>query len=140
MTRTVVRVWLPAALYMALIWALSSMSLTDVSIDEFPFRDKGIHALEYGVLGFLVAHASLRTWSQRGRLRIFGVALLITAGWGILDEIHQAFVPGRSSDVLDVVADLIGALFGTSARMAISLFGARGSRVNPVDPNSESLT
>lgn len=133
MTRTVIGAWLPAALYMALIWALSSMSLTDVSIDEFPFRDKGIHALEYGVLGFLVAHASLRTWPHRGRLRIFGVALLMTAGWGILDEIHQAFVPGRSSDVLDVVADLIGALFGTSGRLAISLFAARGSRVNPVD-------
>jgi len=27
----------------------------------------------------------------------------------VSDEIHQAFVPGRSSDTLDVVADLTGA-------------------------------
>lgn len=112
--------WLPALLYMALIWTLSSLSSPDLPINEFPFRDKGLHATEYAVLAFLVTHASLRTWPDRGRARIAAVALLVTCAWGVLDEIHQAFVPGRSSDVADLAADLVGAVSGSLARMALA--------------------
>lgn len=129
--RAIALAWLPAVLYMALIWAISSLSLPDLSIDRFPFRDKGIHAVEYFVLGFLVAHAALRTWPERPRARIAAVALLVTCGWGVLDEIHQAFVPGRSSDLLDVVADLVGALAGTTARLALSALGPRAAASQP---------
>ncbi|MDQ3035522.1 MAG: VanZ family protein [Myxococcota bacterium] len=117
--------WLPAFLYMALIWALSSMSTIDLPIDEFPFRDKGIHAVEYLILGFLVTHAALRSWPERSRARLAAVALLVTCGWGVLDEIHQAFVPGRSPDLLDLVADLIGALIGSTSRLALAAMRGR---------------
>jgi len=36
----------------------------------------------------------------------------------VLDEIHQAFVPGRSSDLADLVADGLGACAGTLARIS----------------------
>jgi len=113
--------WAPAVLYMALIWVLSSMELSEISVDEFPLRDKGVHMVEYGVLGFLVAHAALRTWPRRPPWRTFSVAVWITVLWGLLDEVHQAFVPGRSSEVLDLVADSLGALGGAGARHAIAL-------------------
>lgn len=119
--------WAPAVSYMALIWALSSMALPDVPIDRFPFRDKGVHAVEYAVLAFLVTHAALLTWPDRARSRIAALALLVTSGWGVLDEIHQAFVPGRSSDLLDLVADLVGALVGSGTRLGIALLRARSS-------------
>ena len=32
--------------------------------------------------------------------------------YGISDEIHQIFVPSRSSDIFDVIADSIGSIFG----------------------------
>ncbi|MGB5540538.1 MAG: VanZ family protein, partial [Gammaproteobacteria bacterium] len=32
--------------------------------------------------------------------------------YGVLDEIHQYFVPGRQADVLDVLADVSGGLLG----------------------------
>ena len=35
--------------------------------------------------------------------------LLIAAGYGVLDEFHQSFVPGRSPDVFDALADVLGA-------------------------------
>lgn len=117
--------WLPAVLYMALIWALSSIELPDLPLARFPFRDKGIHAVEYAGLALFVAHAALRTWPDRSRLRLGAVAILITSGWGVLDEIHQAFVPGRSADVADLVADLAGAIAGTAARVALSSIRAR---------------
>ena len=111
--------WLPAALYMALIWALSSIALPELPIDSVPLRDKGVHFLEYGALGLLVAHATLRTWPHRSAARTLPLAVLICVAWGVLDEIHQAFVPGRSADVLDLVADTLGTVSGAGLRFAL---------------------
>ena len=117
--------WLPALTYMAVIWSLSSLSLS-FPIDRIPLGDKGVHFIEYGVLGALLAHAVVRTWPDRHALRTASLALLITMLWGWLDEIHQAFVPGRASDVLDLVADLAGATLGVTVRTVASW--ARGGR------------
>ena len=118
--RAVMLAWLPALAYMAAIWAISSLSLGPLPLDRFPLRDKGIHFLEYGLLGFLVAHAAFRTWPRHARWRTAAVAIWITVLWGLLDEIHQAFVPGRESELLDVVADGAGALAGTVLRRLLS--------------------
>jgi VanZ family protein len=37
-------------------------------------------------------------------------AFLFTIVYGILDEVHQMYVPGRSPDVYDAMADAFGAL------------------------------
>lgn len=108
--------WLPAALYMLLIWWLSSRSL-NIPIDSFPFRDKGVHAVEYGVLGVLLAHALAGTFALRSRAVLWWWAAGLTVLFGMTDEIHQAFVPGRSSDILDVAADAVGAVAGASVRL-----------------------
>lgn len=39
------------------------------------------------------------------------LAFVITCLYGVSDEFHQKFVPGRTPDVYDVVADAIGGLF-----------------------------
>jgi VanZ family protein len=39
-------------------------------------------------------------------------ALIISSIYGLLDEIHQRFVPGRNSEFLDWVADSLGAAAG----------------------------
>ena len=38
--------------------------------------------------------------------------VLLATLFGVTDEIHQYFVPGRQADVFDVVADAVGALAG----------------------------
>src|SRR5690606_18671510 len=50
--------WAPALAYMGVIWALSSMELGSISVSRFPLGDKGVHVVEYALLGFLVAHAT----------------------------------------------------------------------------------
>lgn len=115
--------WTPAVAFMALIWMLSSFDLGAVRLSAIPFGDKGVHAIEYGLLGFLVAHAASRTWPHRGLMRTMPFAVFVTVLFGLLDEIHQAFVPGRSSEVLDLVADFVGALSG--ALLSGVLRGAR---------------
>lgn len=124
--------WAPAALLMATIWVLSSLSLTGISIADLPLRDKGAHFLAYGALGFWVAHAVRATWlgkksGRRKALKTLVLAWAITFGWGLLDELHQAYVPGRSPELLDLVADAIGASFGAKVRylLAFSRWGQK---------------
>ncbi len=122
------RPWLPALLYMALIFALSSLSLDAPALRRLLLEDKAIHALEYAILGFLCARASLESWPDRPRLRVALVGALVAAAWGLADEIHQAFVPDRTGDVVDLFADAIGATLGA---LACARFGrARGGERN----------
>ena len=68
----------------------------------------------YGMLaGFLVrafAGGRLRgvTWA-RGM-----VAVVLATLYGVSDEFHQLFVPGRSADRYDVLADCMGATAGAA--------------------------
>lgn len=130
--------WAPAILYMALIWWLSSLSLPDVRLHTFPFGDKGVHFVEYGGLAFLVAHAARRTWARHHPARTLALAVWITVLWGLVDEIHQAFVPGRSSEVLDIVADGAGAVAGALSRHALTWCAARLPSARPAKTVSTS--
>jgi VanZ family protein len=105
---------------MALIFVISSFELEVPGIRHFPLRDKGIHFLEYTVLGWLCAAASSRTWPSASAWRTAAFAVFISALWGLSDEIHQAFVPGRSSEVADVIADLFGSMAGAGASLLLS--------------------
>ncbi|MCO5168938.1 MAG: VanZ family protein [Planctomycetes bacterium] len=72
--------------------------------------DKVVHAGVFAVLGALLALA-LRAEGLR-RWRAAGAAALLGLAYGALDEVHQAFTPGRSMDAEDVVADAAGAALG----------------------------
>lgn len=111
------RAWLPPAAYMGLSWYLSSLPSAHVPSESFPFHDKGLHFVEYAMLGLLLALAALQTWPDRAKWRLAAVAIVVATGWGVLDEFHQAFVPTRSPDLHDIVADILGSSAG-----AITLF------------------
>ena len=127
--------WLPAAAYMAVIWFVSSFETPTFPTSLFPLRDKRVHVVEYGVLGFLVAHACLRTFPRHPRARVALFAMLAGLLWGVLDEIHQAFVPGRSADLLDIVADSVGVTLGTLSRLLAHHLRAR---LGPHSPKHET--
>ena len=106
MTRRV-RVWGPAWAMMALIFVLSSMSGLPAATGGI---DDGVaHALEYGALAalFLRALAGAR-WSGVTVWAAWCAVLMATL-YGITDEAHQWFVPGRTAEVSDLVADALGA-------------------------------
>jgi VanZ family protein len=67
--------------------------------------DKFCHAVAFGSFAALL-------WLAIGFRSSWGNWLGIVAV-ASLDEFHQIFVPGRSADVLDVVADAIGAAIVT---------------------------
>jgi len=99
----------PAALYYAFIFYLSSGS-HDIKIDIL-FFDKVIHIVEFALLGLLLSFGYFM--SLKSTLMVKAV-LTICSGilLGGLDEFHQYFIPRRSVEFFDVIADAIGILIG----------------------------
>ena len=76
--------------------------------------DKVYHVIVFALLGALVVAALGPLEGRAGNWRVFAGFALVAA-YGIGDEIHQAFVPGRSADPFDALADVIGAAIGAAA-------------------------
>jgi len=96
--------WLPPIGWMALIFLLSSRAdFGALSRLSFPSSDKVAHAVIYGVLAVLVARAvAPARWAS-------GFGWAISVGYGVTDEYHQSFVPGRDVSAGDLLADALGA-------------------------------
>jgi VanZ family protein len=103
---------------MAMLFGFSSLHTLPSPPAGFSFYDA--HIAAYAGLGALTARATaggLRDASWRA----VSIAILISSLYGVSDEYHQMFVPGRSFDVLDMLADAIGSVAGASAVGAWSI-------------------
>jgi len=96
---------LPALAYAVWIAWLSSRPATDSSPLLFPHFDKVLHFLLFAGQGVLVRWAFPAAITRLQLAACWGIC----AGYAVLDEFHQSFVPGRHSDPLDVLADIAGA-------------------------------
>jgi len=110
--------WLPTLGYCIVIFGLSSSKT--VPIPSFFGVDKIIHGIEYAVLGLLLARSIISSKPEFSKETL--MLLIVTLGtlYGILDEFHQSFVPGRSSSHWDVLADGFGSLIGVLFYQRIS--------------------
>lgn len=119
------RVWAAlVAVWACAVWWLSSRSdpAHDLGV-TFHFADWVAHGIEYGAGGFLTFRAL-----NDGRTRRAAVyAVLACVAWGVLDEFHQSFVPGRETSIHDVVADTVGAGLGTLLSAAWATRRPRGA-------------
>ena len=107
-------VYLPLIVY----WIILLIA-TSIPTDDFPrvlmtVGDKVKHFAAYFILGGYLAIA----FSVQERVpllrKYFIIAAIFTATvYGLIDEIHQAFIPGRFYELLDWVADIIGATVGS---------------------------
>lgn len=97
-------------LYMILIWVMSSnpddavLRIPDDGVDRFV--KESLHLVEFGILYGLFVIALLAHGKLRFTLNF--TAALISIFYGFVDEIHQSFVPYRSSTMIDAAKDLIG--------------------------------
>jgi len=71
-----------------------------------------MHAAAYALLGFLFFRAFQSTSIQRSAVLLLIFSALASSLFGISDEIHQHFVPTRTADIMDVLADIAGSLLG----------------------------
>jgi VanZ family protein len=103
------------------IVVLSLLPATD--LPDLGLSDKLEHAAAYG----LVAALGALGWAGHARARVVLSASLV--GLGIALELLQSFVPGRTTDPVDALANLAGTLLGVGVVAAMTRFAARASRL-----------
>lgn len=101
---------LPFLAYCILLFLVSGMPqppTPDLGID---WGDKLLHAGAFFVMTLLAWRAA--TWLFPGRKRIVHIVIAVgfASFYGATDEFHQSFVEERSADVLDWLADTVGAV------------------------------
>lgn len=87
--------------------------------------DKLLHFLAYGLLAVLMLRALADGDPGRAGWRRTTVAAILAILYGLTDEWHQSFVPGRLAEGADVVADAAGALAGVWGARAWGIIGTR---------------
>ena len=100
-----------ACLWAGIIFYLSHQPGTLVE-PLFPMQDKLLHLTAYAVLGFL-GMGSVRAMSHGYRPEQAWLICLLVGLYGVADEFHQYFIPGRMADGFDVAADIAGGMLGT---------------------------
>jgi VanZ family protein len=120
-----------ALLLFALYWA-TLFVLTHVPVPvQSPVRhfDKVVHFLAYAGLGAGMVSVLPGAWrrSVTGLMLAIGAACL----YGVVDEVIQGFVPGRTADVLDWCADAAGATVGATFAWTLARALRRRSRKAP---------
>jgi VanZ family protein len=102
--------WVQVGLYAGGIFLLSSLSSPPlVPAWDLPHLDKLYHTLEYGGLTFLLMRALRLTYPACSSRTVIVWGIILAISYGAMDEIHQAFTPGRMMSVLDFFADAVGA-------------------------------
>lgn len=100
---------LPMALAMGGIFFLSHQPGDEISLELFFGVDKVAHAFAYGVLAATVLLALPSRWRTTMPLHAALLAWAVCLLFGLSDEFHQSFVPGREASLGDLVADAFGA-------------------------------
>ena len=102
-------------MWAGIIFGLSSLHGSVIPNVNVPSADKLVHIVIYGVLGALTSWALTNpAHPARSVPRLVLGAVLIATVYGLSDEVHQWFVPGRSADPLDLAADFVGSLLGSA--------------------------
>jgi len=103
--------WVPVGLWMGFIFFVSSIPGRDVP-SVFPFQDIFFHMCAYVFLAWLCKRALRRSFPKATSLALFVCAIVMSATYGLTDELHQIFVAGRHCDIKDLGTDLVGSIIG----------------------------
>lgn len=95
-------------------WLFPQLAQTRIEEIHYLFR-KCAHLAEFGVLALLlwraIRHSSVRS-ERRWQWSHAGLAMVLVFLYAASDEIHQAWVPGRTGQASDVVVDTAGGAIG----------------------------
>lgn len=107
------RYHLPVIALAIAIFILSSIPQLNPPDLGFEIQDKFYHFVFYAVFGYLVARSFfLLKFSQLFQRHYLVFAVVFSAVYGLSDEIHQYYIPGRFCSLGDFVADGLGAATG----------------------------
>ncbi len=124
---------IPALAWMALIFGLSSIpgvvhpddnQIYSLFVWLPPDLQNLLHVPVFAILAWLWQRGFRQSPAHPAQLD--ALAVMLTVGYGVLDEWHQAFVPGRYASLTDVALDGTGAVLGVLAgRWLVKRWAAR---------------
>lgn len=101
----------PVIVTMGVIFFLSHQPGTFFGPYSFDGVDKLAHFVIYSILSLSVIYAFTGKYRIKKKRLVVGTVMIVGLLYGVSDELHQTFIPGRFSTISDVVADVAGALF-----------------------------
>jgi hypothetical protein len=99
--------WLPLAAWMALIYWLSDQPVLPHPMRQYGISDFLYDSVAHGVTFGLLALLAYRALPGRGPAP-WRWAALWALFYGLADEWHQSFVPGRTASLADLAMDAAG--------------------------------
>lgn len=111
-------VFIPLAVYWLVLFVLTSLPAS--KLPETNINDKVEHYIAFCVLSILLT----LTFQFQKRIaalykRPYLFSILLVAFYGMVDELHQSFIPGRFCDAKDWMADVLGGLAGIAIVLLI---------------------
>lgn len=121
----------PVILVMGTIFLLSRQPGEELPLPPVPGIDKLAHALAYGVLAGTAIIVFLPETRRRRPLAVGIAVIAFCILYGLTDEFHQSFIPGRSPSPGDIIADTVGSMLTVGGWTGFSRSG------NPVSPRQD---
>jgi VanZ family protein len=113
--KAILSAWLPAIAMMMILSGISHIPGDDIASTPFLGADKLFHFSAYFILGFLLqfrGYIYSRIYKKTYGSLLLWPAFAVGALHGILDEIHQIYVPMRDFSCWDMLANVLGLLAG----------------------------
>ncbi len=129
--------WLPPILWASIIFSFSASptgQVSGVKWQDFSFK-KFAHVVEYGTLATLIYRGLVNTIADRKRVVIY--TIIIAVVYGITDEFHQSFTPGREPHIRDVIFDTIGVILAILAILKLPQYKFFQGFVDKLNPYLE---
>ncbi|MEL3900961.1 VanZ family protein [Treponema phagedenis] len=100
------------------IWILSSFSTLPTPKNIILGWDKLHHAIAFTCLAFTLSYwFPAKNWIFPPFRKTVFISFLLSIFWGVVDEVHQYFVPGRECSLADLAADSIGVISALALRV-----------------------
>ena len=113
---------------MGIIFFLSNQPGDTIILPDVPDIDKLLHSLIYGVLAAATLYAVPEKRRRNQPIRTGISVILFCLAYGLSDEFHQSFIPGRCSSIWDLGADFLGAVMVVSVWLYRKSSGLRVPR------------
>ena len=102
---------MPLIVYWIILFIATSIPAQ--SVPSFGVSDKVNHLLAYFILSILLYLTfSFQEKSLFAKRNAALLTIAVVLLYGVLDELHQMLIPGRSAEFLDWAADAVGAICG----------------------------
>jgi VanZ family protein len=94
--------------FCTVLFCMPGNALPETRFIDVPFFDKWVHIGLFAILNFLF----LKAYVPNGRISLVAWLLALVIYGTLIEFVQRYLIPFRSFDLVDIVADTVGALLG----------------------------